>query len=101
WRLSKPVAFTARTRHASRAPGNPLPRVSHGAGAGVGGGLRGELAIELADQRDAAGEAIFRAGGGGRGGLLRRRAVDAEARARERLEHGREGGVADPVVRPR
>src|SRR5215467_1901002 len=91
WRLSKRVAFTARTWHASRGPGNPLPGVSHGAGAGVGGGVRGELAIELADQRDAVGEAIFGAGGGERGVLRRRRAVDEEARPWKRLKHGREG----------
>ena len=49
--------------------------------------MRGELAVELAKQRDAIGEPQF----GARrcqGGVLRRRgAVDDEARARKRLEY--------------
>src|SRR5262245_28539869 len=51
------------------------PRISHGAGAGVGGGVRGEFAVELGEQRDAIGEAIFGAGRGERGILRRRRAT--------------------------
>ena len=76
------------------------PRISHRAGAGVGGGVRGELAVELGEQRNAVGEAIFRAGGGERGILRRRRAVDDEARTRKRLEHRCQGRIADRVVRP-
>jgi hypothetical protein len=65
------------------------PRVSHGAGAGVGRGVRGELAVELGEQRDAVGEAKLGAGRGERGVLRRRGAVDDEAHARKRLEHSR------------
>jgi hypothetical protein len=39
------------------------------------------------------------AGGGERGIFPRRRAIDDEARTGQRLEHGRECRVADPVVR--
>src|SRR6516162_6196315 len=94
WRSSETLA--------PRARGTALvsPRVSHGAGTGVGRGVRGELAVELGEQRNTIGEAIFGAGRGERGVLRRRRAVDEEARARKRLEYGGEGGVADPVVRP-
>jgi hypothetical protein len=62
------------------------PRISQGAGAGVGGGVRGKLAVELGEQHDAVGEAKLGAGGG-EGGIFRRRgAVDDGARARKRLE---------------
>src|SRR4029077_9222404 len=37
----------------------PSPRVSHRSGAGVGGGVVGELAVEFGEQHDAAGEAIL------------------------------------------
>src|SRR5262249_23419580 len=63
-----------------------LPRVSHGTGAGVGRGVGGELAVELGEQRNTVGEAIFGARRGERGILRRRRAVDNEARTRKRLE---------------
>src|SRR5262249_38440314 len=33
-----------------------LPRISHGAGAGVGRGVGGELAVEFADEHDAVGK---------------------------------------------
>ena len=60
----------------------------------------GELAVELAEQGNAVGEAKLRAGRHQCGILRRCGAVDDEARARKRLEHRREGRVADPVVRP-
>src|SRR5262249_544699 len=69
-----------------------LPRISHGAGAGVGGGVACELAVELAQQHDAVGEAIFDAGGGERRILRRRRAVDDEGPPRKRLGNGRQRG---------
>src|SRR3954470_10503126 len=62
--------------------------------------MRGELAVELADEGDAIGEAKLGAGRCERGVLCRRGAVDDEARARQRLEYGAEGGIAHPVVRP-
>src|SRR5262245_24398019 len=66
------------------------PRVSHGAGAGVGGGAGGELAVELAQERDAVGEAKL-AAGGDEGGILHwYGAVDDEARAGKGLEHRRQ-----------
>jgi hypothetical protein len=55
-----------------------LPGIAHGAGAGVGRGARGELAVELAEQGDAIGEAKLGAGGDQRGVLRRQRAVDHE-----------------------
>src|SRR5262249_58351923 len=75
-------------------------RISHGAGAGVGGGMRGEIAVELREQGEAIGEAILCAGGGERRILRRGSAVDDEARAGKRLEDRGERGVAHPVVRP-
>src|SRR5215831_1329493 len=57
-----------------------LPRISHGAGAGVGGGVACELAVELGEQHDAVDKPIFETGGGEGGILRRRRAVDEEAR---------------------
>jgi hypothetical protein len=77
-----------------------LPRIAQGARAGVGGGVRGELAVELAEQRNAVGEAIFGAGGGEHGVLRRGGAVDEEARAGKGLECGGKRGIAHPVVRP-
>src|SRR5262245_29477100 len=55
------------------------PRISHGAGAGIGRGMRRELAVELAEQREAIRQSILRAGGNQRGVLRRYRAVDDEA----------------------
>jgi len=78
----------ARARAAPHPRGRvfSLPRVSHCAGAGVGRGVRGELAVEFRKQHNAVGEAELGAGGGERGILRWRRAVDDEARARKRLE---------------
>ena len=56
-----------------------------------------EFAVELGEQGHAVGEAKLGAGGRERGVLRRRRAVNDEARARKRLEHGGERGVAHPV----
>src|SRR5436190_2604232 len=77
-----------------------LPRIPHRAGAGVGGGVRGELAVELGEQHDAIGEAKLGALRHERGILRRRGAVDDEARAGERLKQGDERRIAHPVVRP-
>ena len=63
-----------------------LPRVANGAGAGIGRGVGGELAVELCKQRNAVGEPKLGAGGSQRGVLRRRHAVDDEARAGKRLE---------------
>src|SRR5215471_11633096 len=70
------------------------PRISHGVGAGVGRGVRGELAVEFRKQHDTVGEAIFRAGGGERGVLRRRGAVDGEARGGKRVEAREERWVS-------
>src|ERR1700681_3931713 len=51
-------------RHVARPA---LPRPAHGAGAGIGLRVCGELAVEFADQRDAIGELELGAGGGERG----------------------------------
>jgi hypothetical protein len=48
--------------------------------------MAGEFAIEFAEQRDAVGELELRAGRGKRGILRRRRTVDDERRARQRLD---------------
>ncbi len=77
-----------------------LPRIPHRAGAGVGGGVRGKLAVEFCEKRNAIGEAKLGAGGGERGIFCRRCAVDDEARPRKHLERGRERRIAHPVVRP-
>jgi hypothetical protein len=63
--------------------------------------MRGELAVEFGEQHDAVGEAKLCAGGGERGILRRRGAVDDEARAGKRLELRGERGIGDPVVCPR
>src|SRR6476619_4016475 len=63
-----------------------LPRVPDRAGSGIGGGMGGELAVELSEQRDTIGETKLGTGGGERGILRRRGAVDDEAGARERLK---------------
>jgi hypothetical protein len=60
----------------------------------------GEFAVEFGEQSHAVGELELGAGRGERGVLRRQRAVDDEARARQRLEHRRERGIAHPVVRP-
>jgi len=96
---SSPAMTTAIAARACPSPASPLrgaretrgarlhlPRVSHGTGAGVGRGVGGELAVELGEQRNTVGEAIFGARRGERGILRRRRAVDNEARTRKRLE---------------
>src|SRR6476619_2014504 len=56
-----------------------LPRVPDRPGAGIGRGVRGKLAVERADERDAVGEEQLGAGGGERGILRRRGSVDDEA----------------------
>ena len=66
-----------------------LPLAAKGAGAGIGRGVGGELAVELCKQRNAVGEPKLGAGGSQRGVLRRRRAVDDEARAGKRLERSR------------
>jgi hypothetical protein len=76
------------------------PRISDGTSAGIGGGAARELAVELAEQCDAVGEAQLGAGRGERGVLRRVRAVDDEACARKGLERRRKARVAHPVVRP-
>jgi hypothetical protein len=54
----------------------------------------GELTVEFGEQHDAVGEAKLGAGGGERGVLRRRCAVDDEAGARKRLEQrGEEGSL--------
>src|ERR1700720_2462280 len=73
------------------------PRVTQGTGAGVGRGVRGELAVELGEQRHAAREAKLTAGRRERGVLRRRGTVDDEARARKLLEQRGEGRVPHPV----
>src|SRR4029453_17373777 len=86
-----------RSMRATRAAS---PRVAHGAGAGIGGGARGELAVELAEEGDAVGEAKLGAGGDERGIPRRRRAVGDEARAGKGLKQRRQCRIAHPVVRP-
>src|SRR6266849_2336561 len=63
-----------------------LPRISHRAGAGVGGGVRGKLAVELGEQYDAVGEAKLDAFRNQRGIFRGRGPVDDEACAGKRLE---------------
>src|SRR4051812_27846755 len=76
----------ACTRRANRTYSQrESPRISQRAGAGIGGGARGELAVELREQGDTVGEAIFGAGGDERGVLRGHSAVDDEARAGKRL----------------
>src|SRR5438067_755965 len=77
-----------------------LPRIPHRAGAAVGGGVRGKLAVELGEQHDAIGEAKLGALRHERGILRRRGAADDEVRAGEHLKHRNERRVAHPVVRP-
>ena len=68
--------------------GRLLPRIPHGAGAGVGGGMRGELAVEFGEQRDTISKTKLGTSGGECGVLSRCGAIDDEgARARKRLEH--------------
>jgi hypothetical protein len=59
--------------------GRCLPRISGRAGAGVGRGMARELAVEFRKQHDAVGKPKLGAGGGERGVLRRRRAVDSSA----------------------
>ena len=63
--------------------------------------MRGELAVELGEQRDAVGEAKLPAADASAEFCGRSRAVDDEARTGKRLEQRRERWIADPVVRPR
>ncbi len=92
WQLTKAETEPGRDR--------VLPRPAHGAGAGISVAVAGELAVELADDGDAVGELELGAGGGERGILRRRGAVDDEARARQRLEYGSERRITHPVMRP-
>ena len=92
----------AADRACRNQAGSPatLPPVAERPRAAVGRRVRGELAVELGEQRDPVGEAKLRAGRGERGVLCREGAVDDEARAGKRLEHRRQRGVAHPIVRP-
>src|SRR4029079_7909269 len=76
------------------------PRVADRPGAAIGRGAGCELTVELAEERDAIGEPKLGAGGGQRGVLRGRGAVDDEARAGKRLEYGGKGRIAHPVMRP-
>jgi len=67
-----------------------LPPIAKRARVGVGRGVRGNFAVKLGEQRDAVGEAKLGACGGRCRVLSRGGAVDDEARARKRLEHGYE-----------
>src|SRR5262249_49640091 len=64
----------ARARAAPHPRGRvfSLPRISHGAGAGVSCGVCGELAVELGEQRNTVGEAKLGARRGERGVLRER-----------------------------
>ena len=62
--------------------------------------MGGELAVELGEQCDTVGEAKLGTGRRKRGVLRGCCAVDDEARAWKRLEHGAERRIADPVMRP-
>ena len=64
------------------------PRISHDALAGVGAGDVGELALERRGRGPAVDPFHFGGGGGQRGVVRLRRAVDDEARAGQRLEGG-------------
>src|SRR5262245_3810758 len=52
-----------------RARTDPSHHISHGAGADVGGGVGGELAVEFGKKQNAVGEGKPGAGGGERGVL--------------------------------
>ena len=54
---------TRRIFNASFSTLSALPRVANGAGAGIGRGVGGDLAVELCKQRNAVGEAKLGAGG--------------------------------------
>src|SRR5580692_4012322 len=58
---------------------NMSPRVAQRAGAGIGLRTARELAVELGGERPVGGHVQLRGGGGERGVLRRRRAVDGEA----------------------
>jgi len=62
--------------------------------------MRGELAVELGEQRDAVGDAKLPAGRNERRVLHRERAVDDEARAGKRLKNRHQRRIAHPVMRP-
>src|SRR5258708_26100902 len=93
---SMSAASRIRSAISQAAPESPTsgrrkdksPRVAHGPGAGIGGRVGGELAVELADKRDTVGKPQLSAGGGERGILHGCRAVADEARAANVLEHG-------------
>src|SRR5262249_17211737 len=78
-----------------------LPRISHCARAGVGVGARCELAAELAEQRDAVGEAKLSARRSKCGVLHRKRTVDDKARSGKRLEHRLSASDRSPSRVPR
>jgi hypothetical protein len=76
------------------------PGRAQSADAGVGLGARCEFGFEFARERPVGGDSQLRAGRGER--LVRRwrRAIDGEARARQRLERRSETRRACPVVHP-
>jgi hypothetical protein len=74
------------------------PRIAQRSGAAVGLRAGGELAIEFGDDLPVGSEEILQDGGGERRVMRDRRAVDGEARPRQRLEGGAERGIADEVV---
>ena len=77
-----------------------LPAHTQRAGSGIGRGVAGQFAVDLAQDRDAVGEAQLRSGRDEAGIGRRRRAVDDEARAGQRLECRCDRMIAHPVVRP-
>src|SRR5262249_54857971 len=95
-------AASPRRKRAPAMPkaGRQLPGITYSAGAAVGDGAAGELAIELGADRESASEAKLGTGRGQRRILRRCRAVDDEARAGQRLEGGNERRIAPPVVGP-
>ena len=76
------------------------PGRAQSADAGVGLGARCEFGFEFARERPVGGDLQLRAGRGERGVRRWRRAIDGEARARQRLERRLETRRAGPVVHP-
>ena len=76
------------------------PGRAQSADAGVGLGARCEFGFEFARERPVGGDLQHRAGRGERGVRRWRRAIDGEARARQRLERRVETRRACPVVHP-
>src|SRR5262249_46730814 len=79
--------WRSRRRRQNGVSRAALPPVAKHARARVSGRMRGEVAVELREQRHAVGKPKLRTGGGERGIFRQRRAVDDEVCARERLEH--------------